>query len=466
MGDFFIACNGQQSGPYPEAEIQKRLSGNQIQPTDLCWTEGMAKWKPVSEVFQSEAAPPPIPGAPLPQTLPRVPSTPLAKASTLWNSDAIANGSRLLTQAFGVFQQVRNLVDQEGDDLMDQEDEDLEDQEDEDPEDQEDEDLENQEDEDLEDQEDEDLEDQEDEDPENQEDEDPADRKDGRKPSLPTDSRWVDGMAKWKSISAVFQGEAVPPLPSGAPPLPKIPPPAPSAPAVRIENAPKPQNGTLVADPKKLAAGRGLDWWKEAWRLFRKATGLWIGIGIALLLIFVVLGLIHNLIPYADVQMLFSLALTLAFPTLFAVLMFVCHSLDSGGDLNFGHLLANRLLTNRLLMIGTLSLFGSLAITALSGSGGFSVVLEVLLGFFLGWLIYFAPTLVVLHGLPVVEAIKLSLRGCLRNIPPLLLYGLVGVVLGIFAILPVGLGLLVFIPVLLCGLYIVYRDIFTNGRDP
>jgi hypothetical protein len=64
MSDFHIARNGQQYGPYSEAVVKAGLSRKRILPTDLCWTAGMTEWQPVSAVFQSAVAPPPMPAAP------------------------------------------------------------------------------------------------------------------------------------------------------------------------------------------------------------------------------------------------------------------------------------------------------------------------------------------------------------------------------------------------------------------
>ncbi|MDR2112012.1 MAG: DUF4339 domain-containing protein, partial [Candidatus Accumulibacter sp.] len=48
MSDFLIARGGRQYGPYSAAKIQAGFNRKQIHPTDLCWTEGMTEWKPVS----------------------------------------------------------------------------------------------------------------------------------------------------------------------------------------------------------------------------------------------------------------------------------------------------------------------------------------------------------------------------------------------------------------------------------
>jgi uncharacterized membrane protein len=74
--------------------------------------------------------------------------------------------------------------------------------------------------------------------------------------------------------------------------------------------------------------------------------------------------------------------------------------------------------------------------------------------------LWFAPALVVFHDVQPMAAMKASFRGCLKNIVPFLVYGLVGLGLMILALIPVGLGLLVFVPVLWATMYTAYRDIY------
>ncbi|MGI9229002.1 MAG: BPSS1780 family membrane protein, partial [Gammaproteobacteria bacterium] len=58
------------------------------------------------------------------------------------------------------------------------------------------------------------------------------------------------------------------------------------------------------------------------------------------------------------------------------------------------------------------------------------------------------------------QAITQSFLGCLRNILPFLLYGLAMFAFFLLAVTPLGLGLLVYIPVALAAMYASYRDVF------
>ena len=77
--------------------------------------------------------------------------------------------------------------------------------------------------------------------------------------------------------------------------------------------------------------------------------------------------------------------------------------------------------------------------------------------------VWFAPALVVFHDLPPVEALKQSFQGCLRNMVPFLVYGIIVLGLGILAAIPAFLGWLVLIPTLIGSTYYSYRDIFLDA---
>jgi len=74
--------------------------------------------------------------------------------------------------------------------------------------------------------------------------------------------------------------------------------------------------------------------------------------------------------------------------------------------------------------------------------------------------IWFAPALIMLADKGVFESLKLSFIGCLKNILPFLIYGIVAFILLIIAMIPVGLGLLIMVPVLMAAMYISYKDIY------
>ncbi len=62
---FFVAVNGQQSGPFDMATIQQMVLSNQISRESLVWKQGMANWAAAGEVVEMQsvfgAVPPPVP---------------------------------------------------------------------------------------------------------------------------------------------------------------------------------------------------------------------------------------------------------------------------------------------------------------------------------------------------------------------------------------------------------------------
>ena len=105
-------------------------------------------------------------------------------------------------------------------------------------------------------------------------------------------------------------------------------------------------------------AGRPVEWLKGGWELFTKNAGLWVGLGLVVMVIVLVLGMI---------PMIGQLALTFLMPILGAGLLLGCKSLRDGGELRFDHLFAGfQHNTANLVMIGVVSLFGFLGITAIT----------------------------------------------------------------------------------------------------
>lgn len=53
---FFLGINGQQSGPFSEADLQKQWGDGIVSTDALVWCEGMTDWSPISIVFGSASA--------------------------------------------------------------------------------------------------------------------------------------------------------------------------------------------------------------------------------------------------------------------------------------------------------------------------------------------------------------------------------------------------------------------------
>ena len=79
---------------------------------------------------------------------------------------------------------------------------------------------------------------------------------------------------------------------------------------------------------------------------------------------------------------------------------------------------------------------------------------------------WFAPALVIMHDMKPVAAMKASFFACFRNFFTMVVYGIVMFVAGIIAVIPFGLGMLVWVPVAITSTYVAYRQIFTEDFAP
>jgi len=239
-------------------------------------------------------------------------------------------------------------------------------------------------------------------------------------------------------------------------------------------------NADFVPGGQSRPAGNGWTWIAEGWELFKRQPGLWIGMVLLAAVIFIAASLIPIVGP---------LATTLFGPVFAAGVMVGCKTLDSGGELELGHLFAGfRERTGTLIAVGALylaatvvvivvvSLVMGVGMMTMMGAGdpqevaamGMTIVLAVLIMFALllpaVMAIWLAAPLVVFHEHGAVEAMKGSFAGCLKNILPFLVYSVVLFVFSILATVPLMLGWLVLGPVFAASIYASYRDIYLKPR--
>ncbi len=237
-----------------------------------------------------------------------------------------------------------------------------------------------------------------------------------------------------------------------------------------------PGEATLAAQPRTVDAGRGIAWLLAGWERFRQVPLVWVAITVIGLLVFIVVGVI---------PVLGSLATPLLSVLFGGGIMLGCRAMDRGEDLTIAHLFAGfQSHLNPLLVMGALYLAGVFAAVLIAsivtggtmfafmrGTADWGTALGSMLLLFLvvaglmvpiAMAIWFAPALSVLHDIPPAQALKLSFFGCLRNIVPFLVYGVLGLILSVIATIPFGLGWLVLLPVMAGSVYAAYRDIFVQ----
>ncbi|HSA89111.1 MAG TPA: BPSS1780 family membrane protein [Burkholderiales bacterium] len=237
----------------------------------------------------------------------------------------------------------------------------------------------------------------------------------------------------------------------------------------------------FVPGGQSRPAANGWAWIADGWELFKRQPGMWIGI----VVLFFVIIVVTAFIPVVG-----GLAMTLFGPVFAGGIMLGCKALDSGEDLELGHLFAGfRSRTGTLIGVGALYLAATIAVMlvvslvmgvgmmTMMGAGdqqevaamGLTFVLAVLIMLALllpaVMAIWLAAPLVVFHDHGALDAMKGSFTGCLKNVLPFLLYGVVLLVLSVVATLPLMLGWLVLGPVFAGSVYASYRDIYLKPRS-
>lgn len=243
-----------------------------------------------------------------------------------------------------------------------------------------------------------------------------------------------------------------------------------------------------MLEAQKRPAGAGWDWITQAWALFKQQPMHWIGMVLILFLI----AIASSFAPIVG-DMLYSLFS----PVLMGGMMLAAAQAANDERFAVGSLFAcfggERM--GRLILLGALQVVATIIVVFMAGilmvmlfgseflelaSSGDEVEafenigLQPVLLFILVILalalplmmaFWFAPALIVLADCSTIDAIEHSFLGCLRNIVPFLIYSLLLVVLTIPAVIPLGLGLLVLIPVMFITAFTGFADIFGPPVD-
>ena len=236
----------------------------------------------------------------------------------------------------------------------------------------------------------------------------------------------------------------------------------------------------LLSSPRKCNAGAGMGWITQAFTIFKKDFLLWIGIGF----VYLIISLITGYIPIINL--------------LFALIVFVfiggviqgCAAQAAGKELRFNHLFSAfkthlmpliilcllyivaviiAFIPIIILFLGAFLLLGedttSIEQLSVGDSAGLMVamLLSTIIILPIMMSVWFAPALVVLHNIKPFAAMKMSFRGCLKNIVPFLVFVFVLPIIALLLIaFTLGLGLLVVVPVGMITYYTSYRDVWTD----
>jgi uncharacterized membrane protein len=235
-------------------------------------------------------------------------------------------------------------------------------------------------------------------------------------------------------------------------------------------------------------AGSGFRWWSESlsWLFGGGARfGVWFGMALCVFLVLV-------LLPW--IPLVGSLAAHLLWFVLCGGLMAAARDTERGQTPRFGALFAGfgaqggaLVGAGLLVLVGTLVVWGLLlavgigaTLKSLASMGsleelaatpppallniGWGTLLALLFCLFLLVLIsmaaWLAPALIVLRGARPVDALRLSLAACRRNLGALTVYGLVGVGLAVIATAIILVGWILLLALVFLSTYAAYRDMF------
>jgi hypothetical protein len=235
---------------------------------------------------------------------------------------------------------------------------------------------------------------------------------------------------------------------------------------------------TIIPNGRALSAGRGAAWISAAWRMFWARPGRWL----LNMLIFGVIYILPSQIRFG------SLISPLLWPFVGAGIATAADLQRRTGtfapDAMFAGLRRPTalLVLSALSLLTTVGLYASYAILVGTDAANYMVLsgdkpatppaardtLWALLLYLLFTLpivaaTYFAAPLIMLHGLGAGRAMKMSLIGSAKNILPGMVFSVCSLVFLLISAIPLGLGLLVSLPVMMITSYTMYREVFVSG---
>jgi uncharacterized membrane protein len=235
----------------------------------------------------------------------------------------------------------------------------------------------------------------------------------------------------------------------------------------------------FTGESREVDPGACFDWLRQGWAMFLVNPGVWIGSTVLLLVMLMAISI---------VPLFGQIAAHLLVPLFGAGMIKLCKRLSDGEEPEIADLFAGfRHNAGQLVMVGVffaLGIFGiafmafMLVSGGLIGGGitgkvaGFGIALGgVMLAGLLVMVLsvpvimatWFAPALVFFHDMQPIDAMKASFAAGAKNFLPMAIFGVFLVVALFFAMLPVGMGLLLLLPVASGAVFASYRDIFAGS---
>lgn len=238
----------------------------------------------------------------------------------------------------------------------------------------------------------------------------------------------------------------------------------------------------VLGEPKKISVGDAMSWFGQGKDLL---SGNW-GLVLGCLIVIMLLNMAVQFVPFIG-----WLAGMFLMTLLYAGLVKIFHRLDQEGEAEFADLFAGFSENTGSLVIlaliqmalyfvvivafgammffiagldaGAISAMESGTMPAFAGAGMAVAVVAMFLVFVaLGMLFYFSIPLVFLGNMGPGDALAASIKACLKNLLPLILYGIVAMLLVMVASIPLLLGLLFAMPLLAGAYYASFKQVFAE----
>jgi hypothetical protein len=231
----------------------------------------------------------------------------------------------------------------------------------------------------------------------------------------------------------------------------------------------------------ELPMSRGAAWLVEGFHMFRRQPLAWVGLCVGWLVIWFGLLLVPLIGPVLS---------NLLQPVFFASFAVAAFKQAAGERITMGELfsgfrrniraLVNLGLIMMLAQLASVFLMKALGLPSWPADQPFDLVAYAELLRESSWIVaagfvvmalasgalWFAPQLVVFHDMTTSHAIRWSVYAALANFGAMLFYGALLVALLVVAWIPLGLGMLVMLPVMVISTYTGYRDVFEAKALP
>ena len=252
-----------------------------------------------------------------------------------------------------------------------------------------------------------------------------------------------------------------------------------SAPLSNLEPPRDATDDGFLGEARRVPVDSGMAGLRTGWEYFQQAPGAWLGI----IFVFMVIYVAASMIPFVGGF--------IAIPLMMVLLggVALCCDLQRRGRVpelsnlfdGFGPARNPLLLVSVVYLVATIVATVLVMVVMFAGMGGLgaftgqgqdpdpavmvpmiAVLVVLALGLFipLGMAIWFAPYLVAINGMAPIDAMKSSFQACLRNLVATIVYGVLGFLVTLVAIIPCGLGLLVTGPVMMIATFAAYRDMY------